>query len=225
MKLISLLFKPGTIILVFTLFPLNLEAQNDPVTTLPQFLFPKFSNGVVKMKAGNLYSASVNYNMIDEEVIFEQKGKYMALDKPELIDTVFIRNRSFVPVGKAFYEVVVSGPAPFFIQHKSKLVPVGSTTAYGMKSQTLGTTSVRTMQVGNQVRNLDVPENVTLSPASVYWVRKNNELEKFTSERQLLKLFPENEILLKDYIKKEKLDMKIREDLIKIGNYCNDLMK
>jgi hypothetical protein len=225
MKLISLLFKPGTIILVFTLFPLNLEAQNDSVTTLPQFLFPKFSNGVVKMKAGNLYSASVNYNMIDEEVIFEQKGKYMALDKPELIDTVFIRNRSFVPVGKAFYEVVVSGPAPFFIQHKSKLVPVGSTTAYGMKSQTLGTTSVRTMQVGNQVRNLDVPENVTLSPASVYWVRKNNELEKFTSERQLLKLFPENEILLKDYIKKEKLDMKIREDLIKIGNYCNDLMK
>jgi hypothetical protein len=213
------------IIIIIFLFAIDLSAQTGDANTLPQFLFPKFSKSIVKMKDGNIYTAFINYNMVDEEVIFEQKGKYMALDKPELIDTVFIQNKPFIPFEKSFYEVLVKGPLSFYIQHKCKFVPVGSTTAYGMTSQTLGTTAVRTMQVGNQVRSLDVPENVTISMASVNWVKKNNEMEKFTNERQFLKIFSEKETQLKEYIKKEKLDLKIREDLIKLGNYCNDLVK
>jgi hypothetical protein len=220
-----IVFGKSFIVIALSLFVLDLPAQTENENPLPHFLFPKFTRSIVKMKAGNQYSASINYNMIDEEMIFEQKGGYLALDRPSLIDTVLLQNRTFVPVERAFYEVVVKGPLAFFIQHKSRYAPVGSNTAYGLKSQTLGPTAVRTVQAGNQVRQLDVPTDVTVAPATVFWVRKNNEMEKFTTERQLLKIFPEKETELKEFIKKEKLDLKIREDLIRIGNYCNELYK
>ena len=213
------------VIFIASLFVTGLAAQNGAKTSLPQFLFPNFSKSIVKMKAGNMYTASIDYNMVDEEVIFEQKGQFLALQNPELIDTVFIQNRIFVPVEKAFYEVVAKGTFPFFIQHRSKYAPVPTTTAYGMTSQTNGPSSVRTINAGTQVRQLDVPEGVTLSPATVNWVRKNKEMVKFTNERQLLKIFPEKEVELKTFIKKENIDLKVREDVVKLGVYCNEIIK
>jgi hypothetical protein len=213
------------VVIIASLFVTVLNAQNEEKTPLPQFLFPKFSKSIVKMKAGNVYSASIDYNMVDQEMIFEQKGQYLALLNPELIDTVFIQNRAFIPVEKAFYEVVAKGNNPVFIQHRSKYAPVGTTTAYGMTSQTNGPASVRTINAGTQVRQLDVPDGVTLSPATVNWVRKNNEMIKFINERQFLKIFPEKEAELKAFIKKEKIDLKVREDVLKLGVYCNEIIK
>lgn len=178
------------------------------------------------MNDGRKLTAIINYNMVDEEMIFDQKGVYMALDKPQEIDTVYIQNRRFIPVEKAFYEVVTSGgPVTLFIQHKSRYAPVGSNTAYGLKTQTLGPSSVQSINVGNQVRHIDVPENVTVSPATLYWAKINGTMNKFTTEKQFLKLFPGAEDKLKEFIKNSKLDIKVREDLIKLGNFCNELVK
>ena len=199
--------------------------QTDPSNPLPQFLFPGFTKSLVKMKDGRDLVATINYNMVDEEMIFDQKGIYMALEKPQEIDTIYLQNRKFVPVDKSFYEVLNKGQITLFIQHKSRYSPVGSTTAYGMTSKTLGPTAVRTIQGGNQVRQLEVPDNVTVSPATVYWVRINGEMNKFTTDRQFMKLFPELEDKLKEFFKNDKIDIKSREDLIKLGNFCNSLNK
>ncbi|MBA4323315.1 MAG: hypothetical protein C0408_10915, partial [Odoribacter sp.] len=120
MKMNPCLFKALTVILLSAMLSFGLNAQNDPAKTLPQFLFPKFSKGIVKMKAGNTYSANLNYNIVDEEMIFEQKGLYMTLDQPQDIDTVYFQNRKFVPFEKGFYEVLANGPVPFYIQYKGR---------------------------------------------------------------------------------------------------------
>jgi hypothetical protein len=227
MKLISEQKNVGLILLASLLFSIStdLSAQTDPNNKYPQFLFQTFTRSIVKMKSGKLNTAMLNYNTVSEEMVFDQKGVYMVLDKPEEIDTVFMQNRKFVLVGKAFYEVLVNGPAVFYIQYKSHYVPVGSTTAYGLTSQTNGPTAVLTAQSGNQIRSVELPPNVTVSPATVYWVKRDNNMSKFTNERQLLKIFPGKENEIKEFIKNSKLDLKSREDLLKIGNYCNELVK
>ena len=158
-------------------------------------------------------------------MIFDQRGVYMALEKPQEIDTIYLQNRRFVPVEKAFYEVLVNGQVTIFIQHKSRYAPVGSNTAYGLKTQTLGPSSVQSINVGNQTRQINVPENVTVSPATLYWVKIDGEMNKFTNEKQFLKLFPGKDDKLKEFIKNSNLDLKVREDLIKLGNFCNSLVK
>lgn len=177
-------------IVILSFFVTDLSGQTDPENQLPQFLFPAFTKSLVKMKDGRQLTATINYNMVDEEMIFNQNGVYMALEKPQEIDTIYFQNRKFVPVQKAFYEVLNKGEIIMFIEHKSKYSQKGTPTAYGMTSKTAGPTKVLSMQVGNQIRQVELPDNVEVSPATVYWVNYKNEMFKFTTERQFLKLFP-----------------------------------
>ena len=72
---------------------------------LYHYIFPKFTEGTVKKKSGKIIKTLLNYNTITEEMIFEQAGTYMALDKIESIDSVSIQDKTFIPAGKVFYEV------------------------------------------------------------------------------------------------------------------------
>jgi hypothetical protein len=220
----NLIVLKGLSIVLCFLFA-DLHGQTGSANPLPQFLFPDFTKSLVKMKDGRQMTATLNYNTVDEEMIFDQKGVFMALEKPQEIDTVFLQNRKFVPVEKAFYEVLTNGTIIMFIQHKSRYSQKGTPTAYGMTTKTAGPTKVLSMQVGNQVRQIDLPDNVEVSPANVYWLGYKNGMYKFTTEKQFLKIFPENETRLKEFLKTNKIDIKSREDLIKLGEFCNSLVK
>jgi hypothetical protein len=216
--------KTSLLFVILMLFFTTATSQTNSPVKLPQFLFPEFSAGKVMLKTGS-QSVQLNYNMIDEEMIFSQRGSYMALSNIENIDTVIIQNRKFVPVGKPFYEVVVKRDIPFFIQHKSKYASEGTATAYGMTSQVNERTNATTMKSAGQIRTLETPDNVKVVPEKVYWVKKNGEMKKFINERQLIKIFSEKEDDLKKFIKDSSIDITDRDDLIKLGNYCNELMK
>jgi hypothetical protein len=219
-------FVEATCLSVFFCFLFaDIQGQSGSSNTLPQFLFPGFTKSLVKMKDGRQLTANLNYNMIDEEMIFDQKGVYMALDKPQEIDTVYLQNRRFIPVEEAFYEVLSQGMVTIFIQHKSRYTQKGTPTAYGMTTKTAGPTKVLSMQVGNQVRQIELPEDVEVSPANVYWLGYKNGMYRFTTEKQFLKIFPEKESKLKEFLKTNKIDIKSREDLIKLGDFCNSLVK
>jgi hypothetical protein len=211
--------------LILIAFSVRAVAQTDQKRALPQFIFEKFTNGIVKMKAGNKYVAKINYNMVEEAMIIEQKGNYIALEDVKDIDTVYIQNRSFVPVGEVFYEVISTGKATIFIQHKSRYSTEGTPTAYGITSPTNSSVKVTSVKGANSFRSLEIPENSTVNQASINWCYRNGSTEKINGEKAFLKLFPENEKELKEFIKTNKTNFKSREDLIKLGNYCNELLK
>jgi len=231
MKLTDNVLRTGTFVLFFTFMFFEVQGQKDKDRPLPQFLFPGFTKGVVIMKGGDSFSAFLNYNTVDEKMVTELNGAYRYATRLQDIDTIFLEYRKFVPVEKAFYEVLVSGPATFFLQNKSLYTPNGSPVGYGSNSQSVGPTKYRRYEMGsivyqyNDVVYIDLPPNVTVTPASIFWVRKNNKMEKLTNEKQLLKIFPDKINELKDYFKKNKPDLKERDDLIKLGNYCNELYK
>lgn len=218
---------------VFTfilLLPVNLAGQNNQGIPLPHFLFPAFREGYVKMKDGKDFTALLNYQMVDEKMITELDGTYRYSKDPRLIDTVFIENRVFVPVGNVFYEVLASGPVTIFLQNRSNYTPMGADIGYGAKSRSVGRTAYSRFELSDvmyqfgEVAKIDLPPNVEVTPASVFWVRKNGEFENFSNEKQFLKIFPEFEKELKDYIKHERIRMKSPEDLKKLGEYCNELL-
>jgi hypothetical protein len=213
------------VFVITVLFTTGACAQTEKSSPLLQFLFPEFSTGTVKLKNNGSQSVPLNYNMIDEEMIFSQRGSYMALINLVNIDTVIIQDRKFVPVGKAFYEVIVEKDIPIFIQHKSKYTSEGTATAYGMTSQVNERTNITSMKSTGQVRTLQMPDNVKVVPEIVFWVKINGEMKKFTTERQFAKMFPEKEEDLKKFIKSSTIDIHNREDLIKLGNYCNEIIK
>lgn len=199
------------------------KAQNNSTRPLPQFLFPTFSDGVFVLKDGSRSNARLNYNMVEEAMISEKDGVYRKSRNPADIDTIYLQNRKFVPVGEAFYEILANGEAPFFLENKSNYVSVGEDIGYGQKSHSLAHTELTRFETWSSVVTIDLPNNVTIEKASVNWVKKNGVMQKFSSEKQLLKIFPEKKNQISEFISSEKLNLKNHEDLIKLGNFCNKI--
>lgn len=209
---------------VFFCFSLQLNAQKDSEKHPAHYIYPTFTKGSVIMKGGNTKQSVLNYNTVTQEMIFEQSGKRLAMDKLETIDTVIIHNRKFIPVGKVFYEVVLVAPISLFIQHKSDITSEGKSIGYGTKKQTTSSTSYSKLIATDGLYSLELPDDFYVSNTSINWVQKDEYMIKFVTKRQFLKIFPEQEDELKQYIKENKITMKVREDLIKLVNYCNKLV-
>jgi hypothetical protein len=225
MKYSRKFFLPFILLAVFTIFIQDIHAQNDPGDKFPQLLFKKFLPGTIKLKSGKTNPASINYNTVNEEMLFEQGTNYFVINRIEEVDTITIDNRKFVPVGLVFYEVVCDGKLSLYIEHKNRFAPVSGKTAYGMSSPTLGPTAVNTVRGGgSQVRYLEMPDNVTLSAATVYWARVDKDMIKFTNERQFLKILPGKEEQIKAFMKKSDIDIKSPGSLRLLGEFCNDLI-
>jgi hypothetical protein len=205
----------------------SVKAQGNSDDKLPQFLFSSFSKGLLVMKDGRKMYATLNYSMVDQEMVFEQTGQYLVVDKPEEIDTVVLQNRKFVYFNNTFLEVVSSGKdISIFIQQSAKYTPAAKNTAYGMTTHDTRPETVSVVRgAGNQFRNLDVPEDMVVTKNPVYLARINGEMNKFQNQNQFVKLFPGSETLIKDYIKKAKIDIKTPEGLASLGAFVNSLKK
>jgi hypothetical protein len=231
MKNLSSSLKTSLFTLFIFILSFDLAGQDNKGNPLPHFLFPSFKEGIVIMKEGKDFNALLNYNMVEEKMVTEVNGVYRYSKNPQLIDSIYLENRIFVPIGDIFYEILSSGLVTFYLQNRSNLTPKGSDVGYGTKSRSVEPTQHRRFELTqviyqyNDVAYIDLPPNVEITPASVFWVNKDGNMEKFTTEKQFLKVFPEYETELKEFIKKENIKFKSRDDMIRLGNYCNELIK
>jgi len=217
-------FRRRMIIALFLMLVImQLKAQVDSISNLPQYLFPNFDTSSVRLKTGEFFKAVMNYNTLTEKMAFYQKGTLLDLIKPGTVDTICIQDRLFVPIEESFYEVILNAPIAFFIQHKSDLVSTGRPAALGTTSQTNGITSVSKLVGNENSYNLKLPENFKIKPYEVYWVRMNKGIHKFLNERQLMKIFPAKEDEIKDFIDQSHLKISKADDLLKLAKFCNEM--
>jgi len=214
------------IILTFILLstaPSLISAQRNMDGSMPQYLYPDFSKSVLLMKTGEKRTSVMNFNTVSEKLVFISDGKYFDLMNPEILDTVYLNDCKFVPVGKVFYEVVLGDPIALYIQHKGDLMEAGAPVGYGGTSQLAYSTYITCIDAVGGIFNLELPPNFVVKPAPVLWIRKDGEMLSFTTEKQYLKHFPDKAGQIKSYIKKNRLKIDKKEQLIRIVKYSGSL--
>jgi hypothetical protein len=208
---------------LFTGFPVILSGQTNVNGSMPQYLFPEFSKCEVRMKNGEIQSTEMNYNTVTERMVFSRDNKYYDLTNLEMVDTIYLNDRKFIPSGRIFYEVLLSGPIDLFIQNKGDLLPAGKPVGYGGTSQLANSKYLSTIKLSSGEFNLELPADYTVRASPVCWIRKNNEMLSFTTEKQYLKLFQDKAEGIKEFIKKNRLKFDNYADLIQIVRYCSGL--
>jgi hypothetical protein len=208
---------------LFTAVPVMLVGQTTSDGSMPQYYFQNFTPGKVKLKSGQVQTPMLNYNAITEKMVFTRDGKYYDISNPEMIDTVIVMNTRFVPVGRIFYEVLLTGPAALFIQHKGELMPAGKQVGYGGTSQLASSVYVTSVELSGGRYNLPLPSDYIVKITPVYWIRRNNEMFSFLNEKQLMNLYPEKAKEIKAFIKGNRIKIENREHLIKLVNFCSSL--
>lgn len=193
----------------------RLDAQEaDTLTNLPNLLLPRFTAGIVKLKSGVVNKAILNYDLVNQQMVFLQRKLTLVVDEPEKIDTIFLANRIFVPFPKGFYEVLLKeGNVTLFRQHKAYVESPGMPIGYGAKSQTAAPNYVHQIYGPTGVIKLKLPDDFKVTDDSQYWIRIGEKMSPFENRKQLLKILKEKQKELDIFITRNKTDFKKSGDV------------
>ena len=208
------------IFLSLIMFSLFSQAQNSDKSL--HYVFPEFKKGVILMDNKSTIETLFNYNILTEELVFDQNGEILAIGNDVLpkIDTVFIDNRKFIRLNNKFVEVLIDNNVKLFVQYKCKFIPPGKPAAYGGTSQTSSAKSVDQWLSGGVAYRLQLPNDYQVRPYSVYWIEKEGgDLEDFTSLKQLNKFYDKKKNVFKQYTKEHKIDFNNAEAVSRLIEY------
>jgi len=205
------------------LIPASLICQTTSEGSMPQYYFQDFTAAKVIMKNGQVQTPNLNYNTVTERMVFIRDGKYYDIANPEMVDTVIIREVKFVPLGDAFYEVLIGTEPALLLQYKGEVLPAGKPVGYGGTSQLAASTYLSSVDLSGGRYNLPLPSDYIVKIEPKYWIRKDDGMVSFINEKQFLGLFPEKSGQLRDFIKKNRIKIDRNEHVIKLVNYCNSL--
>jgi hypothetical protein len=210
--------------LIGLILVLPVKAQTKPDGSAPQFLYPEFTKSKVRMKNGQIQNIVLNYNTVSEKMVFQKDEKLYDMANPEMVDTVFLQDSRFVPEGKVFYRIVLIAPVAFYAQYKGELQPPGTPAGYGGTSQVSNTKNLSSVQLATGYYNLELPADYTVKTNIIYWYSKAGNMLSFVNERQFLKLNPDMETEIKQFIKQNKIKFDRLPDMVKLAEYYNQLI-
>ena len=210
--------------ILFISFSPASEGQPEQLKNPKQFLLPEFSTGKVTMRTGNGYEVLLNYNIVSEKINFIQQEKILELTNSNTVDSILIKGRKFIPVGKVFYEVLSEKPYSLFVQHKAKVKQAPKRDSYGIVPETSSASSLNyVMEDVNYYKLAD--KEVVIYNVEVYWIKINDSMQSFREISQLIKIFPGLKDEIKSFIRKGKIKFENNEDIRKLIAYCITLMK
>ncbi len=211
--------------IVLLLFLINAKtgAQTEQVLNTQLFVFPDFSVGVVRMKNNEKINLALNYNLVTQKMVFQQKNQVFDMVNYDKVDTVYIHERKFVPFESVFHEVLVNGPVTLFMQHRGRIKQPAKPAAYGGTSEVSSSKYISNLQMGSQVFRMktDAPVVVDLDPA--FWIRKDDLMYPVFNKKGLEKVFSDRGNEVKEFINRRKVDTRNPVHLISVVNYYNEL--
>jgi len=210
-----------TVITVATILPCH--SQSIPAVNMNQYLFPEFTDCIIKSKTGTESTEKGNYNTITGKMAFIKDNAIVGLSIARQADTLIINNRRFVPFGEIFYEAVINAPITLFIYHESRLIPPGQPVGYGGTSKVSKVNTYSHMNTQSGVYSLEIPPDFEVKYMPVYWIRRNGEMHSFLGRTQFIKIFPEHKKEIASFIKSQNIKMEDRDDLTRLVRYCNEL--
>jgi hypothetical protein len=175
------------------------------------------------MKSSEKVVLKLNYNVVTEKMVFIQKGKIFDIVNYEAIDTIYIEERKFIPHGKVFYEVLVNAPVSLFIQNKGTVKQPSRPAAYGGTSDVSSSTYISNLKLGNDVYRMNRKAEIKIFPASVIWIRKNNEMVAVSQKNQVMKILSDKKSEVREYINNYRTDFENPDYMKSLITFYNSL--
>ena len=202
------------LLVITILWSLSLHAQHiQQGVKLVQYVFDEFATGEVRMKSGEISKQLLNYNILTNEMIFDNNGKYLAIASPENVDTVYINNRKFIPLNNKFYELLVNSKLPLLLEFTASIKDPGTASGYGGTSNTTASTALQSLISTGGAYDLKLPDGYSVKAGYAYWIMKDGTLEKAGSVKQLVKIFPGKKDMINDFVKKNNTNFSKSDDV------------
>lgn len=212
------------VFLATILFLSGIIAQDREQSAMKQYLFPEFTAGTIKFTKSKPRSLMLNYNTVTSRMVFEQNGQFFDLTGQDVIDTIYLQGRKFIPGENCYLEVLYQGNISLAVQHFSNLQAPGKPVGYGGTSELASSSYITGIELSTGYFNLQLPEGYVVKYSPLFWVYDGTAWKKFLGARQFMKIFPEYEDILNQYIRKNKIKFDRNKDLVKLVEFCSTLI-
>lgn len=152
-------------------------------------------------------------------MVFDDNGKKLAIGKPALVDTVYIKDKKFFMLNNKFVELVYHSKCELYVEYRCRMIPPGNAAGYGGTSQTSAVTSNSSYISSGRAYDLKLSDGYEVKPYIIYWLKKDMALNNFMNIRQLMKLFNDKKDLFKAYVKEHDVKYDMQESIVQLIKY------
>ena len=194
-------------------------------------LYNEAIKGNITFKDKSFAKAPLNINLLTNEILFvNDKNELLPIDNQDQVLFASIGKDIFFNTNKGLVQVVANiNEIKLGILRQFKPINKETTGAYGIPSTTSSVTQVSSI-VGSQssmptFTQLSVNQKVDLGYSEVFYLIKDDKFHSISNEKQFSKVFKHDKADLEKYIKNENIDLKNRDDVLKLFNYCSSFNK
>ncbi len=195
-------------------------------------LFENFTDATIRFVNRSKITKKINFDIVDQKVLYLDGETVMEMVNPRLIDTVFVDGRKFVCKNDLICEYFANDNGGILVNWKIKNVNVGSKGAYGMPTQ--GKVEVL------RALDFDVPYTITnwgnvgsqgsnsmdlfrRSAQNTYFFKAGGIECKATRLADIYKAFPDKKSQIKAFAKEKGLNLKTTEEAFKVIEFIYSL--
>ena len=192
------------------------------------FRYPKFIKGITVYKDGTTTSEKMNYNFVQGEMIFlNSRNDTLVITKKDAISQIILAEDTFY-VSNGYYEQIAGNKTVMLLVHKYiKLVNVKKEGAYGTSNSTGSVDSYSSLSANNNsaTLKLKVSEDMDFAIMTDFYFSKNSSEFVLARKNSILKLFPEKDEMIKEFIKSQSIRFNEKDDIIKLTEFLKNTLK
>jgi hypothetical protein len=216
---------PILIFLLFTSFLLpaqNDKLINDRFSNSSQFLFIEYLNADIKLKNGEFVNTDINYNLLFQQIWYEDNNQYFIVKEPNLIEYIELENYKYLVINSIIYEIIAHSNKHKVLKHqkinhephKKNNGPYGTST-YTTAQRNVTSFITQPSGVNKIKSNSDLAVDIITN----YYILDNDDNIYDLSKRKLCHLFENKEESIKKYFKKNKISLKNENEIIELFKY------
>ncbi len=189
------------------------------------FFLPQFHEGVIKLKDGSTFRSLYNVNVMKQAIQAIIGGKdTITLSNEADIESAVIGRNIFWKIDGQYYHILTSdGNISLAMGKLLKLANEAKTGAYGASGENASITTVNMVTLSGKTFDVGTPTRYNFSyKESLYLVTSSFKLKQF-NKKNLGDLYPKRRADIDEFIKANKLNLKLKEDALRLFNYTAGL--
>ncbi len=204
---------------------ITLSAGDDLSKTLGThgaFRYAGFAPGVISFKNGKKISASLNYNVLLDEMFFVgDKGDTLVIGNPADISYLTIGDNWFF-YDNGYLEVIASSNALKLARSQKITLEAEKVGGYGEPANTASIDSYKNFYTtGNTTYSLTLNQNTVVTKnISYFWVSNDMSVLPATEDNLLTIIGIDKKTNVDGYVKQKKISFRAEDDLVKLLQYC-----
>ncbi|MDH6533670.1 hypothetical protein M2101_000311 [Parabacteroides sp. PM5-20] len=214
-------------LLFLFLFVMGYVVESAAQSGKGQFLLEEFQDGTVYYRDGRRFVVPLNYNVLLKRFFFLDKGdnnQMKEFAEKELVTFITIGSRRFLYDKKEIKEVLQLDP-PVLVEYRGVTKDKGKKAGYGGTSSTAAIDNYSGFFADGTYHALE-DEAVAIDVSRIlkkYMVLSKGKQKFFVNASDFLKIYPQHKEVLKEYIKANKIQFSVTEDVVNLYNYALSL--